>query len=77
MAEQSPVARKPRAAKKPTRRVTATARWTKAFLAALADSSNVAAAARKAGIELTLKALSDPDFWLQSGLFHCAWGQKQ
>jgi SAM-dependent methyltransferase len=33
--------------------------------------------AREAGIELSLKALNDPDFWLQSGLFHCAWGQKQ
>ena len=65
MAEQSPVARKPRAAKKPTRRVTATARWTKAFLAALADSSNVAAAARKAGIDAStayLRRRNDNDF---------------
>lgn len=43
----------------------ATARWTKAFLAALADSSNVAAAARKAGIDVStayLRRRNDPDF---------------
>ena len=28
-------------------------------------------------IDLTLRALKDPDFWFQSGAFHCAWGQKQ
>jgi 2-polyprenyl-3-methyl-5-hydroxy-6-metoxy-1,4-benzoquinol methylase len=26
---------------------------------------------------LTMQALSDPHFWLQSGGFHCAWGRKQ
>ncbi|MDB5392567.1 MAG: Methyltransferase type 11 [Rhodospirillales bacterium] len=31
---------------------------------------------REAAIALTLKALNDPNFWLQSGLFHCAWGQN-
>jgi SAM-dependent methyltransferase len=25
---------------------------------------------------LTMQALADPDFWLQSGGFHCAWGRK-
>jgi SAM-dependent methyltransferase len=28
-------------------------------------------------IDLTIRALKDPDFWFQSGAFHCAWGQKQ
>lgn len=44
---------------------TATPRWTKAFLAALADSSNVAAAARKADIDVStayLRRRNDPDF---------------
>jgi SAM-dependent methyltransferase len=27
-------------------------------------------------IDVTLKALKDPDFWFQSGAFHCAWGRK-
>jgi SAM-dependent methyltransferase len=27
-------------------------------------------------VDLTIKALSDPDFWFQSGAFHCAWGRK-
>jgi SAM-dependent methyltransferase len=27
-------------------------------------------------IDLTLRALNDPDFWFQSGAFHCAWGRK-
>jgi SAM-dependent methyltransferase len=27
-------------------------------------------------IDLTLTALKDPDFWFQSGAFHCAWGRK-
>lgn len=42
-----------------------TARWTKAFLAALADSSNVAAAARSAGIDASTayqKRRQDNDF---------------
>jgi len=29
-----------------------------------------------AQIDVTLKALNDPDFWFQSGAFHCAWGRK-
>lgn len=24
----------------------------------------------------TLEALADPDFWLMSGVYHCAWGRK-
>ena len=39
------------AALQPKRGPAATAEWTKIFLAALADTSNVAAAARKAGID--------------------------
>ncbi len=27
-------------------------------------------------IDLTIRALNDPDFWFQSGAFHCAWGRK-
>ena len=27
-------------------------------------------------IDVTLNALKDPDFWFQSGAFHCAWGRK-
>ncbi len=28
-------------------------------------------------VDLTIRALKDPDFWFQSGAFHCAWGRKQ
>lgn len=54
-----------RGAKTSKRGAAATARWTKAFLAALADSSNVAAAARKAGIDVStayLRRRNDNDF---------------
>ena len=27
-------------------------------------------------VSLTLKALNNPDFWLMSGVYHCAWGRK-
>jgi SAM-dependent methyltransferase len=27
-------------------------------------------------VDLTIQALSDPDFWFQSGAFHCVWGRK-
>ena len=27
-------------------------------------------------VDVTLSALRDPDFWFQSGAFHCAWGRK-
>jgi SAM-dependent methyltransferase len=27
-------------------------------------------------VDVTLSALKDPDFWFQSGAFHCAWGRK-
>ena len=51
MAERSTAPQTPCATKTSKRGPAATARWTKAFLAGLADSSNVAAAARKAGID--------------------------
>ena len=31
----------------------------------------------EAAVEFTIQALKDPDFWLQSAMLHCAWGQKQ
>jgi hypothetical protein len=31
---------------------------------------------RDGPVAMTLKALSDPDFWLMSGVYHCAWGRK-
>ncbi|MFM9934739.1 MAG: hypothetical protein ACKVOL_00920 [Novosphingobium sp.] len=52
----------------------ATARWTKAFLAALADSSNVAAAARHAGIDVStayLRRRNDQDFYRQWQIALC------
>jgi SAM-dependent methyltransferase len=30
----------------------------------------------EAAVEFTVAALKDPDFWLQSAMLHCAWGQK-
>jgi SAM-dependent methyltransferase len=27
-------------------------------------------------VDVTINALKDPDFWFQSGAFHCAWGRK-
>jgi 2-polyprenyl-3-methyl-5-hydroxy-6-metoxy-1,4-benzoquinol methylase len=30
----------------------------------------------EAAVDFTIKALKDPDFWLQSAMLHCAWGQK-
>jgi hypothetical protein len=65
MAEQSPVVRKPRAANTLARGSAATARWMKAFLAALADTSNVAAAARTAKIDVStayLRRRQDSEF---------------
>lgn len=65
MAERSSAPKTLRVAKTYKRGPAATARWTKAFLAALADSSNVAAAARKAGIDVStayLRRRNDNDF---------------
>jgi SAM-dependent methyltransferase len=31
----------------------------------------------EAAVDFTIRALKDPDFWLQSAMLHCAWGQKQ
>jgi len=30
----------------------------------------------EAAVDFTIRALKDPDFWLQSAMLHCAWGQK-
>jgi len=30
----------------------------------------------EAAVDFTIQALKDPDFWLQSAMLHCAWGQK-
>jgi hypothetical protein len=30
----------------------------------------------EAAVDFTIRTLKDPDFWLQSAMLHCAWGQK-
>jgi hypothetical protein len=65
MAKRPSAACTSRSPKSTNRGSAATARWTKVFLAALADSSNVAAAARKAGIDAStayLRRRNDQDF---------------
>lgn len=65
MAKRPSVPGTPRAATISKRGPAATARWTKAFLAALADSSNVAAAARAAKIDVSTayqRRRNDNDF---------------
>lgn len=64
MADRAPVARAARSASAPAAK-SAPTRWTRPFLAALAETSNVAAAARKAGIDPSTayhRRRHDPEF---------------